>query len=197
MAAVYAAHLHDVDRGTPENVGAACERDTRQRHWCAERERVPGQAGARAGAHGDRVREMLFLRRRVCQGTLTQHDRCDDRKRKLPAVDHDRLCYGMPEPLSCEGAIRRQKLSTRYIERLAGVTGTSRGNGGGEATPERVESYATPRGPISAMSFCEHCEGQRFDRAQVLRTLREVRRQMRAARCGKKVDDALTTALKA
>ena len=47
------------------------------------------------------------------------------------------------------------------------------------------------------MSFCEHCEGQRFDRAQVLRTLREVRRQMRAARCGKKVDDALTMALKA
>lgn len=47
------------------------------------------------------------------------------------------------------------------------------------------------------MSFCEHCEGQRFDRAQVLRTLREVRRQMRDARCGKKVDDALTTALKA
>jgi hypothetical protein len=47
------------------------------------------------------------------------------------------------------------------------------------------------------MSFCEHCEGQRFDRAQVLRTLREVRRQMRDARCGKKVDDALTMALKA
>jgi hypothetical protein len=47
------------------------------------------------------------------------------------------------------------------------------------------------------MSFCEHCEGQRFDRAQVLRTLREVRRSMRDAKCGKKVDDALTAALKA
>ena len=47
------------------------------------------------------------------------------------------------------------------------------------------------------MDFCEHCEGQRFDRAQVLRRLREVRRQMRAAKCGKKVDEALTTALKA
>jgi hypothetical protein len=47
------------------------------------------------------------------------------------------------------------------------------------------------------MAFCEHCEGQRFDRAQVLRTLREVRRSLRAARCGKKVDDALATALKA
>lgn len=47
------------------------------------------------------------------------------------------------------------------------------------------------------MSFCEHCEGQRFDRAQVLRTLRELRRVMRAERGGKKVDEALATALKA
>jgi hypothetical protein len=47
------------------------------------------------------------------------------------------------------------------------------------------------------MSFCEHCDGQRFDRAQVLRVLRQVRRDLRAARCGKKVDDALVTALKA
>jgi len=47
------------------------------------------------------------------------------------------------------------------------------------------------------MSFCEHCEGQRFDRAQVLRTLREVRRTLRDAKCGKKVDEALVTALKA
>ncbi len=47
------------------------------------------------------------------------------------------------------------------------------------------------------MSFCEHCEGQRFDRAQVLRMLRQVRREMREAKCSKKVDEALTTALKA
>lgn len=47
------------------------------------------------------------------------------------------------------------------------------------------------------MSFCEHCEGQRFDRAQVLRALRDIRRTMRAAHCGKKVDDALATALRA
>jgi hypothetical protein len=26
------------------------------------------------------------------------------------------------------------------------------------------------------MSFCEHCQGQRYDRAQVLRTLRSLRR---------------------
>jgi hypothetical protein len=29
------------------------------------------------------------------------------------------------------------------------------------------------------MSFCEHCEGQRFDRAQVLRLLRTTRRKLR------------------
>ena len=29
------------------------------------------------------------------------------------------------------------------------------------------------------MSFCEHCEGQRFDRARVLRLLRELRRELR------------------
>jgi hypothetical protein len=29
------------------------------------------------------------------------------------------------------------------------------------------------------MSYCEHCEGQRFDRARVLRALRRLRRQLR------------------
>lgn len=47
------------------------------------------------------------------------------------------------------------------------------------------------------MSFCEHCNGQRFDRAQVLRTLRQVRKELRAARGGKKADEALALALKA
>jgi len=28
------------------------------------------------------------------------------------------------------------------------------------------------------MSFCEHCQGQRFDRAQVLRALRDVQRKL-------------------
>ncbi|MGE0448914.1 MAG: hypothetical protein AB7Q29_04955 [Vicinamibacterales bacterium] len=46
------------------------------------------------------------------------------------------------------------------------------------------------------MSFCKHCEGQRFDRAQVLRTLRDLRRAMRDARGGKKVDEALARAVK-
>ncbi|CAN5685846.1 hypothetical protein BH24ACI5_BH24ACI5_20140 [soil metagenome] len=31
------------------------------------------------------------------------------------------------------------------------------------------------------MSYCEHCEGQRFDRARVLRAVRQVRRQLRPA----------------
>jgi hypothetical protein len=31
------------------------------------------------------------------------------------------------------------------------------------------------------MSFCEHCEGQRFDRARVLRALRQLRRELRGA----------------
>jgi hypothetical protein len=29
------------------------------------------------------------------------------------------------------------------------------------------------------MSFCEHCEGQRFDRARVLRALRQLRNDLR------------------
>lgn len=35
------------------------------------------------------------------------------------------------------------------------------------------------------MGFCEHCEGQRFDRARVLRALRELRREMRQKNRGK------------
>ncbi len=31
------------------------------------------------------------------------------------------------------------------------------------------------------MSFCDHCQGQRFDRARVLRVLREARKQLRQA----------------
>jgi hypothetical protein len=29
------------------------------------------------------------------------------------------------------------------------------------------------------MSYCEHCEGQRFDRARVLRALRQIRQDLR------------------
>ncbi|MBA2604190.1 MAG: hypothetical protein H0U94_11440 [Acidobacteria bacterium] len=46
------------------------------------------------------------------------------------------------------------------------------------------------------MSYCEHCEGQRFDRARVLRELRQLRRDLRAkgSRAG---GTALDMALKA
>ena len=35
------------------------------------------------------------------------------------------------------------------------------------------------------MAFCDHCQGQRFDRAQVLRTLRATRKRLRkeSSRC--------------
>jgi hypothetical protein len=46
------------------------------------------------------------------------------------------------------------------------------------------------------MSFCEHCEGQRFDRARVLRALRQVRQQLRVGdRRG--ADEALEMAMNA
>jgi hypothetical protein len=44
------------------------------------------------------------------------------------------------------------------------------------------------------MSFCEHCEGQRFDRAQVLRVLRARRKTLRKH---SRADDALGMAIKA
>jgi len=44
------------------------------------------------------------------------------------------------------------------------------------------------------MSFCDHCEGQRFDRAQVLRVLRATRKTLRKH---SRADEALCTAIKA
>ena len=44
------------------------------------------------------------------------------------------------------------------------------------------------------MSFCEHCEGQRFDRAQVLRALRATRKTVRRRSLA---DEALVRAIKA
>ena len=46
------------------------------------------------------------------------------------------------------------------------------------------------------MSFCEHCEGQRFDRAQVLRILRVMRRRVQADGCTNEADEALAVAIK-
>ena len=44
------------------------------------------------------------------------------------------------------------------------------------------------------MSFCEHCEGQRFDRAQVLRVLRAARKDVRRH---SRADETLRRAIKA
>jgi len=44
------------------------------------------------------------------------------------------------------------------------------------------------------MSFCEHCGGQRFDRAQVLRALRATRKTLRKH---SRADEALGVAIKA
>jgi len=45
------------------------------------------------------------------------------------------------------------------------------------------------------MGFCEHCEGQRFDRAQVLRVLRATRRQLRGQSRLTTTDDVLEMAI--
>ena len=46
------------------------------------------------------------------------------------------------------------------------------------------------------MSYCEHCEGQRFDRARVLRALRQLQKEVAASPDGRP-DEALDRALKA
>jgi hypothetical protein len=46
------------------------------------------------------------------------------------------------------------------------------------------------------MDFCEHCAGQRFDRAQVLRALRAARRELRARGRAGRADATLTAAIK-
>jgi hypothetical protein len=44
------------------------------------------------------------------------------------------------------------------------------------------------------MSFCEHCQGQRFDRARVLRALKQLRKDLQFAR-GVSADAALRKAM--
>ena len=46
------------------------------------------------------------------------------------------------------------------------------------------------------MGFCEHCEGQRFDRAQVLRRLRKTRARLRDDAVSWTADEALRIAIK-
>ena len=45
------------------------------------------------------------------------------------------------------------------------------------------------------MSFCDHCEGQRFDRAQVLRALRALRNQIRESRGGADAEQTIARAI--
>jgi hypothetical protein len=47
------------------------------------------------------------------------------------------------------------------------------------------------------MSFCDHCEGQRFDRAQVLRTLRATRRRLRKPDAALSAEQTLALAIEA
>jgi hypothetical protein len=47
------------------------------------------------------------------------------------------------------------------------------------------------------MSFCNHCEGQRFDRARVLRALRATRKQLRTRGKQGSADRALASAIAA
>ena len=47
------------------------------------------------------------------------------------------------------------------------------------------------------MSFCDHCEGQRFDRAQVLRLLRATRQRLRAQAPACSADEVVALAIQA
>jgi imidazolonepropionase-like amidohydrolase len=47
------------------------------------------------------------------------------------------------------------------------------------------------------MGFCEHCAGQRFDRAQVLRMLRAERRKLPRRGRASQADAALAAAIQA
>ena len=47
------------------------------------------------------------------------------------------------------------------------------------------------------MSFCEHCEGQRFDRSRILRVLRESRKRLQRSDTACTADQALASAIDA
>ena len=47
------------------------------------------------------------------------------------------------------------------------------------------------------MSYCEHCEGQRFDRARVLRALRQLQKKMGGRGRSKEAIDRALKAVKA
>jgi F0F1-type ATP synthase epsilon subunit len=47
------------------------------------------------------------------------------------------------------------------------------------------------------MSFCDHCQGQRFDRARVLRALRAARKRLRHAKSSREAEQALASVIEA
>ena len=47
------------------------------------------------------------------------------------------------------------------------------------------------------MSFCDHCQGQRFDRAQHLRALRAARKRLRDSQPDRCVDQTFAAAIEA
>ena len=47
------------------------------------------------------------------------------------------------------------------------------------------------------MSVCEHCEGQRFDRAQVLRVLRTIRTRLREPNAASSAAQTLASVIEA
>jgi hypothetical protein len=47
------------------------------------------------------------------------------------------------------------------------------------------------------MSFCDHCQGQRFDRAQVLRALRAARKRVRESQGDRHIDQTFAVAIEA
>ncbi|OFW03029.1 MAG: hypothetical protein A3I61_05385 [Acidobacteria bacterium RIFCSPLOWO2_02_FULL_68_18] len=47
------------------------------------------------------------------------------------------------------------------------------------------------------MSFCDHCQGQRFDRAQVLRALRAARQRLRGSQSDPSLDHTFALAIEA
>lgn len=47
------------------------------------------------------------------------------------------------------------------------------------------------------MSFCDHCAGQRLDRARILRVLREERRRIQRADAARTAGEALASVIEA